>query len=281
MTSPFANHTAVPRFAAVSSSNQKALTASWVQAMVGNRTTSQGTMKDCYFLAALDAAFDEPAATAYIMKAIQPVGPAQFWVNRSDGRRVWVDLAEQPDFPGRVKGPLAYQVLEAAYRDLPLHTLAPYPSYFASGGYSVDVWLALLGRMPGIRPMQSNGTNWDTSLANYGEAAAVEAVLYQAAMQAPPALMTATTLNPPKNQQVKSKDRYPGLENHRIWVYKQFGLEWIPHHVYKVSASFGDNGLLVTVDNPYLSEGQTQAKTTLSLPQFLQVFSRFDALQLF
>jgi hypothetical protein len=248
--------------------------------MLGNHTTSQGLMKDCYFLSALDALFENPQLTQYVMQDIQQVNPQQFWVNRADGKRVWVDLSQQPDFPGRVYGPLAYQVLEAAYRDLPLQTIAPYPSSFDQGGYSVDVWLALLKRAPGLNPVQVNGTNWETSLADYGQYGLVESVLYQAASQSPPALITATTINPPQAQLTRSRQTYPGLGGNRCWVYRMFGQEWVPHHVYSVvGLGWNDNGLTVTIDNPYLTTGQAEAKTTLSLPQFMQLFSRFDAMQ--
>ena len=237
-------------------------------------------MKDCYFLAALDALFENPLATQQVMKDIQQVGPQQFWVNRADGNRVWVDLDQQPDFPGRVFGPLAYQVMEAAYKNLPLQYIGPYASSVDRGGYSVDVWLAMLKRMQGLNPVQVNGTNWQTSLANYGQSALVESVLYQAASQSPQALVTATTMKPPKENLVRSSQPYPGLGGRRCWVYRMFGKEWVPHHVYSVVGyGWNPNGLTITVDNPYLTAGETVAKTTMSLPQFLQLFSRLDAVQ--
>jgi hypothetical protein len=255
----------------------------WQQKLLGNRTTSQGFMRDCYFLAALDALFTHPMATQALMQNIKPVDERRYWVKRCDGKTVWVNLDTEPDFPGRTKGPLAYQVMEAAYRDLPLHSIAPNPSSFTEGGYSVDVWLALLRHMPGTRAVQAGGSDWSTPLGNTSEGSLAESTLQSAALNAPPALMTASTCKWPKDKLVKSKDRYPGLNNQRCWVYKAFGQEWIPHHAYSVVKTEWDanNTFSITVDNPYLSQHQTKAQTRLTLPQFLHLFSRFDAFQMY
>lgn len=248
---------------------------------VGDKTTDQGALKDCYFLSALDALFQNEPLTRAVMKDVTPVNETCYWVKRSDGRRVWVDLTRQPGFPDRVRGPLGYQVLEAAYRDLPLSIVAPDPSRFDQGGYSVDVWLALLRNQPGIFPVQYGGNDWETTLGQGGYADGVAAVLYQAANQSPPALVTATTLKKPREQTVKSRYTYGGLNYQQARIYKRFGHEWMPHHVYSVTdLTYDKSGnLLITVDNPYLGVGQQTAKTVLTLPEFLQVFSRLDALQ--
>jgi hypothetical protein len=253
----------------------------WVGRMLGNQTTNQGGLRDCYFLSALDAVFNNPQATDWVMQTITPINETEYWVKRGDGRTVKVDLSATEGNPERVQGPLAYRVLEAAYRDIELSEMAPYPSSFDEGGYSVDVWLNVLRGMPGITPVQIDANDWQSSLAQSGQGNAAAVLLYQAADSNPPALITASTMKMDSSQLVKSQGTYSGLGNRPSMVYKRYGHEWMPHHVYSITRVWWQNGnLMVAVDNPYVANGKTQAQTILALPQFLDIFSRLDGLQL-